>query len=218
MKAKFILFLTLTLALLSIFAVSVSAEVPEWTAMQYLDGMADKATFGEDGTSAATSRVMLSHEVTDETTGETTIVYTTYPAYYICKDSTSLTMTYTEINEYAGVTYAAANVVRLEIPKGTVTLPDEVLRASKGYTALQTVVIPEGVTTIGGFVFKVKDNETNTSLISVDIPSTVTSIGEDAFYRCLYLTKLIIPEGVTTIPGQMAYYAGSITELIFHQQ
>lgn len=214
MKTKIILFITLLVALLSVFAFAVSAEVPEWTAMQYLDEMADKATFGADGTKAtATSRVMLAHEVTDETTGETTTVYTTYPAYYICKDSTSLTMTYTEINKYTGgITFAAKNVVRLEIPKGTVTLPNQVLKAEY-YPSMQTVVVPEGVTTIGSYAFKVGDSYTS-SLVSVELPSTLASIGSEAFYHCYGLTELIIPEGVTAIPDNMAINATGIERLV----
>ncbi len=40
---------------------------------------------------------------------------------------------------------------------------------------------------------------------SVSIPSSVTKIGEDAFYRCNSLGSVIIPEGVTKI-GRSAFY------------
>lgn len=216
MKTKIILFITLLVALLSVFAFTVSAEVPEWTAMQYIDGMADKATFGADGTNAtATSRVMLSHEVTDETTGETTTVYTTYPAYYVVKNSTAVGFSFTEINKYTGgITYAAQNVVRIEFPAGTLSTPDMVMKPASGFTALQTVVFPQGFTTIGAFTFKNNDKEDKSALISVEIPSTVTSIGEQAFYRCFYLTSLVIPEGITEIPSKMAYYATGLENLV----
>ncbi|MBR2444255.1 MAG: leucine-rich repeat domain-containing protein [Clostridia bacterium] len=215
MKTKIILFITLLVALLSVFAFTVSAEVPEWTAMQYLDDMADKATFGADGTNAtATSRVMLAHEVTDETTGEITTVYTTYPAYYVVKNSTAVGFSFTEINKYTdGITYAAKNVVRIEFPNGTLSTPDTVMKPASGFTALQTVVFPQGFTTIGAYTFKNNDNEDKSVLEYVEIPSTVTTIGEQAFYRCLKLKSLIIPEGVTEIPSKMAFYAGSISEL-----
>lgn len=215
MKTKIILFITLLVALLSVFAFTVSAEVPEWTAMQYIDEMADKATFGADGTNAtATSRVMLAHEVTDETTGEITTVYTTYPAYYVVKNSTAVGFSFTEINKYTGgITYAAKNVVRIEFPAGTLSTPDTVMKPASGFTALQTVVFPQGFTTIGAYTFKNNDNEDKSVLEYVEIPSTVTTIGEQAFYRCLKLKSLIIPEGVTEIPSKMAFYAGSISEL-----
>ena len=216
MKTKIILFITLLVALLSVFAFTVSAEVPEWTAMQYIDEMADKATFGADGTKAtATSRVMLAHEVTDETTGEITTVYTTYPAYYVVKNSTAVGFSFTEINNYTGdITYAAKNVVRIEFPNGTLSTPEQVLKPDKGFTALQTVVFPQGFTTIGQYTFKNNDNTDKSSLVSVEIPSTVTSIGQQAFYRCYYLTSLVIPEGVTEIPTQMAYYTKALENLV----
>lgn len=217
MKTKIILFITLLVALLSVFAFAVSAEVPEWTAMQYIDEMADKATFGADGTNAtATSRVMLAHEVTDETTGEITTVYTTYPAYYVVKDSTAVGFSFTEINKYTGgITYAAKNVVRIEFPAGTLSTPDTVMKPAGGFTALQTVVFPQGFTTIGPYTFKVNDdNKFESALVSVEIPSTVTSIGEHAFYRCYHLTSLVIPEGVTEIPSKMAYYATGLENLV----
>lgn len=56
------------------------------------------------------------------------------------------------------------------------------------------VVIPDGVTAIGGNAFLGKTNVT-----SITIPSTVTSIGNYAFKNCSSLTTLTIPKSVTTI-------------------
>ena len=61
--------LLLVVAMIALFAcalaVTVSAaEIPEWTEITELDGMADKATFGADGTKGATSRVLMSDGVT----------------------------------------------------------------------------------------------------------------------------------------------------------
>ena len=59
---------------------------------------------------------------------------------------------------------------------------------------IRSVVIEEGVTTIGGNAFLCCTNMT-----SVSIPSTVTSIGEYAFFECESLTTVAIPSGVKTI-------------------
>ena len=54
--------------------------------------------------------------------------------------------------------------------------------------------IPEGVVSIGYYVF---DDCSN--LTSVTLPSTLTLIGNNAFYNCSSLTSITIPEGVTLI-------------------
>ena len=64
---------------------------------------------------------------------------------------------------------------------------------------LQTIVIPEGVTSIGEEAFR-----ECTNLTSITIPSSVTNIGSSAFYYCSSLTSITIPEGVTSI-GQRAF-------------
>ena len=56
------------------------------------------------------------------------------------------------------------------------------------------VVVPEGVTTIGGGAFGECE-----SLTSIVLPEGVTSIGDYAFYWCTSLTSVVIPEGVTNI-------------------
>ena len=64
----------------------------------------------------------------------------------------------------------------------------------KNKTKITSVVIPEGVTSIGVDAFY-----GCSSLTSVVIPEGVTSIGVDAFYRCSSLTSVVIPKGVTSI-------------------
>ncbi len=74
---------------------------------------------------------------------------------------------------------------------------------SKG---LKSVIIPDGVTTIGYAVFA------NNELTSIKIPSSVTRIGHTAF-RDNQLTSVIIPDGVTTI-GNAAFENNQLTSVI----
>ncbi len=56
------------------------------------------------------------------------------------------------------------------------------------------VVIPDGVTSIGGSAFS-----ECSSLTSITLPDGVTSIGNSAFYGCSSLTSITIPDSVTSI-------------------
>ena len=58
------------------------------------------------------------------------------------------------------------------------------------------VVIPSGVTEIGGYTFYGCSN-----LTDVTIPNTVTKIGDDAFRGCTGLIEVAIPNSVTKIEG-----------------
>ena len=200
MKKKIFLITAMVAMLVCTFAISVcAADIPEWTEITEIEGMTNKAAFGEDGKVGATSRVLMDD-------GKT------YPAYYICRDSATLEITWSEIKSKTGISYGAANVVRIEVPNGITVTKDMNFRTADGYKSLMTVVLPEGVTNVAPYMFKAV-NKGDSSLVSVSIPSTVTVIGNEAFHRCDQLSELIIPEGVQSIGTKMAYEAviGRIT-------
>ena len=64
------------------------------------------------------------------------------------------------------------------------------------------VVIPEGVTTIGGWAFFYC-----TGLSRVVMPEGVTSIGKRAFRACKSLSSVVIPQSVVSI-GENAFDDG----------
>ena len=71
---------------------------------------------------------------------------------------------------------------------------------------IQTVVIEDGVTTIGDSAF-----EQCTDLTSVTIPDSVTDIGNRAFYHCTALMSVTIPNSVTTIGESSFRYCSTLT-------
>ena len=73
-------------------------------------------------------------------------------------------------------------------------------KMSSIFPNLKTIVIPEGVTSIGERAF-----EYCTGLTSITIPDSVTSIGDYAFHGCFNLTSVTIPDGVTSI-GDYAFH------------
>ena len=86
----------------------------------------------------------------------------------------------------------------------TVLLPEGLTSigayAFYGCTALTSVTIPDSVTSIDAYAFR-----NCTSLTSVSIGNRVTSIGEGAFFYCENLISATVPDSVTTI-GTYAFY------------
>ena len=74
---------------------------------------------------------------------------------------------------------------------------------------IKSVVIGDGVTTIGNYAFY---NCTNLS--SITIPDSVTTIGSDAFYNCYNLTNITIPDSVTTISNSAFYNCSNLSSIL----
>ncbi|HBF15564.1 MAG TPA: hypothetical protein DDW30_07810 [Clostridiales bacterium] len=74
--------------------------------------------------------------------------------------------------------------------------------------SLKTVVLSEGINTIGDWMF-----HDCIGLTSVTIPNGVTSIGSSAFQGCTGLTSVTIPNSITTIGAQAFYNCSSLTNI-----
>ena len=71
-------------------------------------------------------------------------------------------------------------------------------------------IVPEGLTTIGSWAFSDTcstlslGRDFNTTLLSVDFPSSLVSVGDYAFHCCTALTSVALPVGVVSI-GEEAF-------------
>ena len=75
---------------------------------------------------------------------------------------------------------------------------------------VKSVVIADGVTSIGEYAFFYCE-----SLTSVTIPDSVTSIGKYAFFCCTSLTSVTIPDGVTSIGWRAFSNCTSLTDVYY---
>ncbi len=75
-------------------------------------------------------------------------------------------------------------------------------------SSITSVVIKNGVTSIGGYAFYYCS-----SLTSIEIPDSVTSIGDMAFYDCSSLTSIEIPNSVTSIGNSAFSGCSSLTSI-----
>ena len=76
-------------------------------------------------------------------------------------------------------------------------------------SSLKTVVIEDGVTSIGDYAFY-----GNSSMTSITIPSSVTRIGRFAFVNCNNLPSVSIPSGVTNLGRGVFNNCSSLTSVI----
>ncbi|MCM1534227.1 MAG: InlB B-repeat-containing protein, partial [Corallococcus sp.] len=74
----------------------------------------------------------------------------------------------------------------------------------KNSESITKVILPEGLTTIEGYVFYCSGSYTS-SLTEVELPSTLTTIGKGAFYNCKKMTISSLPQSLTSI-GDSAFY------------
>lgn len=76
--------------------------------------------------------------------------------------------------------------------------------------AIRTIVIGEGVTSIGDYAFEGCEN-----LTRVTLPESLTTIGWGAFNCCTSLPDVTIPAGVTTIDCDAFRYCTSLNTIVF---
>ena len=79
---------------------------------------------------------------------------------------------------------------------------------------IRSVVIEEGVTSVGDYAFYNIGTESTGSMMShIQLPSTVKRIGKSAFYCCEQLTDINLPEGLKAIGESAFSECGQLTEI-----
>ncbi len=121
---------------------------------------------------------------------------TTYDTYYI--PATLKSVTITGGNILRGAFFNCGGLQSITIPNSVTSIGTS---AFSNCSNLTSITIPDSVTGIGNSAFYACSN-----LTSVTIPASVTRIGKNAFYACSNLTAIAIPEGVTRI-GDNAFYS-----------
>ena len=109
-------------------------------------------------------------------------------AFYYCSSLTKVIVS--DIAAWCGISFSGGFANPLEYAHHLYS--DE-------NTEITNLVIPDGVTSIGGSAFYYCSG-----LTSITIPNSVTSIGESAFSACSGLTSVTIPNSVTFI-GSYAF-------------
>ena len=77
-----------------------------------------------------------------------------------------------------------------------------------GCTGLESITIPDSITSIGAEAFY-----KCTGLTNITISDSVTSIGAEAFYKCTRLTSVTIGNGVTSIGDDALSYCTGLTNI-----
>lgn len=70
---------------------------------------------------------------------------------------------------------------------------------------VRSVIVEEGVTSVGSYAF-----QGCTNLTQISLADSVRSIGQCAFFDCSALTEVIIPQGITEIPYRTFYLCASL--------
>ncbi len=112
----------------------------------------------------------------------------------------------TEIGDYAFYSnpYTTSYITSVIIPEGVISIGEF---AFGGCDNLSSVILPSGLVTIGPMAFS-----ECSCIETIDIPSSVNYIGGGAFNQCSALTSISIPEGITELP----YYTEPYHEVNKH--
>ena len=135
-------------------------------------------------------------------------------------DGVTIYYNFTNDSTELEVTYRGDNYIPFEYT-GNVIIPEEVTYMNRIYKVtsignwtfydcgLISITIPNSVTSIGENAFAFCS-----CLTSVTIPNSVTSIGKKAFYGCFGLTSVTIPNSITSIGDYAFAHCSGLTSIV----
>ena len=100
--------------------------------------------------------------------------------------------------------FSNSTMTSVTLPNGMTKIPNYTFM---GMASLESVTIPEGVTTIGISAFS------NTGLTSIDMPDTVTTVESNAFYGCSELATIDLSGSLSDINNTAFMGCGSISDI-----
>ncbi|MBO5831047.1 MAG: leucine-rich repeat domain-containing protein [Alistipes sp.] len=100
----------------------------------------------------------------------------------------------------------SANLQSVIMPEGMTTIGDS---AFSYCSALEEVTLPQSITAIGNSAFA-----ECTSLSQLTLPDNLAEIGAQAFSNCASLSKIVVPSGVTEIKDATFYSCDNLEEVI----
>lgn len=124
--------------------------------------------------------------------GVTTIQQEAF-AYCTALVSTTIPSTITNIDPSSFLYCTGTATIKFNIPDGSYNSP----RLSSTFSK---IIFSEDVTMIGAYALRGIE-----SLMSIELPSSLVSIGEGSFYNCISLQSVVIPDSVMII-GRSAFY------------
>lgn len=191
MKKKFLLTLTMVLALAFVFAISVFATEITYTAdfaqtPEIVEGMPTPTTI------STTGRVVLKDLTTN--------TFKTYPTYYILKDQAGFATDYTTLIEKTGGNYTDSSIYMIEIPNGINKITDGYFGQNGGGGRKidhveKIVILSQDIVTIGAS--REQPFRDMPTCKSITFPKSFKNVYDESwtFNNCTALIEVIFEEG-----------------------
>ena len=103
-----------------------------------------------------------------------------------------------------GAFYNCTSLTSAVLPAGLKAIPETIFRDNK---LLADITLPTALETIGKYAFA------GTAITTMQLPATVTQLGEGVFNGCKQLTNMVIPEGVTELGKALFAYCSVLTSV-----